>query len=346
MSSELFQTTFGTAPARSGFTPGRVNLIGEHIDYLGGTVLPVALPVGIRISLTPRRDSTVRVASVGFSGIAERDLSERKTGHWSDYALGAAVGARSGADIALTSTLPHGAGLSSSAALVVGLLTLLLPELAPLEVARRAQAVEHDFLGVPCGIMDQVAVAVGRPTEDGRGEAVRLDTRDLSTQTLPLLPGHRLAVLHSGHRRELSEGRYAERRAECEAAARALGVTHLAHATREAAESLSEPLRSRTLHAVTEQHRVEAATDALRNEDAATLGHLLLDGHASLRDCFDCTVPATDALVETATLHGALGARQTGGGWGGAVVALVEDARYSEWLAATLRAQPEAWSVL
>ena len=341
MSSELFQATFGEEPARTGFTPGRVNLIGEHIDYLGGTVLPVALPVGIRISLTPRSDGKVRVASEGFEGIAERDLSESKSGHWSDYALGAAVEARSGADIALSSTLPHGAGLSSSAALTVGLLTLLLPELAPLEVARRAQTVEHDFLGVPCGIMDQVAVAVGHPNE-----AVRLDTRDLATETLPLLPDHRIAVLHSGHRRELSEGRYAERRAECEAAAQALGIHHLAHATRESAESLPEPLRSRTVHAVTEQHRVEAAADALKHGDAQTLGHLLLDGHASLRHCFDCTVPATDALVETATLHGALGARQTGGGWGGAVVALVEDAHYDAWLAAVLRAQPNAWSVL
>ena len=346
MSSDLFQKTFGTAPLRTGFTPGRVVLIGEHIDYLGGTVLPVALPVGIHASLTPRTDGRVRVASESFEGVAERNLSEAKSGHWSDYALGAAVEARSGADIAITSTLPHGAGLSSSAALVVGLLSLLLPEIAPLEVARRAQSVEHDFLSVPCGIMDQVAVAVGRPTEDGRGEAVRLDTRDLTAETLPLLPGHRIAVLHSGHRRELSEGRYAERRAECEAAAKALGVTHLAHAAREAAEALPEPLRSRAVHAVSEQYRVQAAAAALRDGDARTLGHLLLDGHASLRHGFDCTVPATDALVETATLHGALGARQTGGGWGGAVVALVEDAGYDSWLAAVLRAQPDAWSVL
>ncbi|MEL7232305.1 MAG: galactokinase family protein, partial [Pseudomonadota bacterium] len=231
MSAKLFKQTFGSAPAATIFTPGRVNILGEHTDYNGGLVLPAALDIGVTISILPRKDKQVRVISDAFEEMAERALSERATGHWSDYALGAVREARQlgfadGADIAMTTTLPFGAGISSSAAVCVGILRALATvnghTLSPEETAMAARRVETDFIGVPCGIMDQMAVAVAEP-----GQAMALDARSLAYELIALPQTHTLVVVHSGVQRKLNEGRYAKRKAECDAAKKALGTDDL-----------------------------------------------------------------------------------------------------------------------
>ena len=330
-----FERAFGAAPAVTLFSPGRVNLIGEHTDYNGGCVLPTALRLGVKVALAARTDGLVRVASDRFDGVAERNLDERASGDWSDYVLGAIVAARDegllpgGADVALAADLPDGAGLSSSAAVTVGVLRAAAEAvgvaLDPLRAARLARGVENDFVGVPCGIMDQMAIALAAP-----GEALALDTQSLAYETVSLPSGYDFPVIHSGVRRSLNEGRYAERRAECEAAAAALGASALCRLTDEEATraaALPAPLARRTRHCVTEHRRTLAATTALREGDMAAFGGLMIESHASLRDDFEVSVPAIDALVASLTAAGAMGARLTGGGFGGCVVALTRRER-------------------
>ena len=346
----LFADAFGAAPAATLFSPGRVNLIGEHTDYNGGMVLPTALEKGVRVALSLRPDDRVRCVSDRFAAVAQTAMKEKPEGKWSDYVLGALQIAREagliggGADVALGADLPDGAGLSSSAAVCVGVLRAAAAAarvpLDPVRAAKLAQRVENEVIGVPCGIMDQMAVALARP-----GEALALDTRDMTHRTIPLPDSHRFVVLHSGVRRALNEGRYAERRAECEAAATTLGVPHLcrigeAEAAR--AEALPDPLGRRARHCATEHERTAAAAGALLDGDMARFGALMTQSHASLRDDFAVSVPPIDALVETALAQGALGARLTGGGFGGCIVACVEAEAADAWSEVVLSAHPEA----
>ena len=345
-----FESAFGAQPAVTVFTPGRVNLIGEHTDYNGGMVLPTALARGVRVALRLRDDDRVRTVSDRYDAAAEAALDGPLPSDWSDYVVGALRIARAagltvgGADVALASDLPDGAGLSSSAAVCVGVLRAVAAtgdaDLSPVTAARLAQRVENEVLGVPCGIMDQMAVAIAQP-----GEALALDTRDLSHETIPLPDTHRFVILHSGVRRALNEGRYAERRAECEAAAAALGVPHLCRMSTDEAERaacLPEPLAARSRHCRTEHARTVAAAAALRARDMPRFGELMTRSHASLRDDFAVSVPAVDALVETALTAGALGARMTGGGFGGCIVACVAAADADDWAEAVLARHPVA----
>ena len=336
---------FGAEPDAHVFSPGRVNLIGEHTDYNGGAVLPTALPLGVRVTLTARGDDHVRIASDRFADVQERSLRERASGSWSDYVLGAVARAQAagllshGADVALASDLPDGAGLSSSAAVTVGVLRAAAmaagEPLDPVRAARMAQAVENDFVGVPCGIMDQMAIALAAP-----GEALALDTKTLAHETVALPGAFRFAVLHSGVRRALNEGRYAERRAECEAAARALGVEHLCLLDEDALEEargLAEPLGRRARHCAREHRRTLDAAAALHESDMRTFGALMNDSHASMRDDFEVSLPPIDALVATCQAEGALGARLTGGGFGGCIVALLPRSEAEDVLGAILK---------
>ena len=349
MSADLFAATFGDSPRVTQFTPGRVNILGEHTDYNGGTVLPMALDIGVSVSLSPRTDETFRVASKDFVGVVERGLDTKADGHWSDYVVGAVVAANraglgsGGADVALSSTLPHGSGLSSSAAVCVGTLKALRAvngaDMDDTEIAVLARAVENDFIGVPCGIMDQMAVAVTEP-----GDVLALDTRSLDYERIALRNNHHIAVVHSGVVRKLNEGRYAERKRECDRAKGRLGTDDLCHITDDQLASLrdvSETVFRRARHCVTEEARTTAAVEALRGSDMTKLGHLMNAGHASIRDDFEITTPAVDALVADAVELGALGARQTGGGFGGCIVALVPDDRKAAWFDA-LRARHPA----
>ena len=348
----LFKDTFGIAPAATIFTPGRVNILGEHTDYNGGMVLPAALDIGVTISVLPRKDKQLRVISDAFEEMAERAFSEPATGHWSDYALGAASEARQlgfsdGADIAMTTTLPFGAGISSSAAVCVGILRALATvnghALSPEETAMAARRVETDFIGVPCGIMDQMAVAVAEP-----GQAMALDTRSLAYELIALPQTHTLAVIHSGVQRKLNEGRYAERKFECDTAKKALGRDDLCLITEgELATLQNEPanIYRRARHCLREHRRTVVAAKALKDGDMDQLGRLMIEGHASIRDDFEITVPAVDAIVEDAVSLGALGARQTGGGFGGCLLLLIENSKIADCLTALSERHPKIWRV-
>ncbi|UIP06179.1 galactokinase [Erythrobacter sp. SDW2] len=330
--------------------PGRVNLIGEHTDYNGGMVLPAALSVALTVDLRPREDRKVIVTAEGFSGSAERTLDGLATEHWSDPAVGALREAvklgllKGGADLLIRSTIPAGSGLSSSAALIVAILKAArisaASGISDIDLALAARRVENEYLGVPCGIMDQVAVAVPQP-----GQAIALDTATLDYALVPLPASYAMVVIHSGHSRKLSDGRYKERKEECDAARIAFGrddICLLDPADIEAVAEVDETVRKRARHCASEHRRVLAAREALAIGDIPALGTLMNVSHASMRDDFEVSIPPIDALVADAVELGAAGARLTGGGFGGCIVACVARDRRNAWLAALLERHPQA----
>jgi galactokinase len=313
--------------------PGRVNLIGDHTDYNDGFVLPLAIGRECTVRSDTRQDGRVRLRSLhhGKDSVdIAADGSEDPGGvepEWGRYAAGVvrtlAERGRApvGIDAVVSSTVPIGAGLSSSAALEVSLALALCDaaglELDALELARACQESEHIATGVPCGIMDQIASILGR-----RNQALLIDCRSLEVDYVPLPSELDVLVVHSGVARTLEGSDYAERRAACEAVARRLGLDALRDATLE--QVADEP---QARHVVTENLRVLEATEALIAGDTARVGRLLSESHASLRDDFEVSTPELDALCEALEQAGALGARLTGAGFGGCVVAL---ARSSE----------------
>jgi len=333
----------------SAAAPGRVNLIGEHIDYNGGTVLPAALSIGLEADLTPRSDHTVTIAANEYDDVAARSLDEAASGHWSDPALGAVQRAHTlgliagGADIGIRSTIPQGSGLSSSAALIVAILkaarTAKGADISDTQIAVEARAVENEFMGVPCGIMDQMAVSLAKP-----GTAMALDTKTLSHSIVDLPKDHALVVIHSGLTRKLTDGRYGALKVECDAAKAYFGTDDLCALDPAdiAGSDLDEPYRRRALHCATEHRRVLDAVDALKSGDIAALGAAMNASHASMRDDFEMSLPAIDALVADAVNLGADGARLTGGGFGGCIVAVVAKDQQPAWLDALLTRHPSA----
>ncbi len=329
--------------------PGRVNLIGEHIDYNGGMVLPAALSIGLQVELIPRHDGRVLVSADHYDERSERDIGEAASGHWSDTALGALRQARAlclvngGAEITIRSTIPEGSGLSSSAALIVAILkaarTLGKGTQSDTELAVAARAVENEFMGVPCGVMDQMAVALAIP-----GTAMALDTKALTFELLDLPHTHALIVVHSGLTRKLTDGRYGARKEECDAAKAHFGTDDLCllDPATVAAAPLPSTIRQRTMHCVTEHARVLTAIEALKTNDIAALAAVMNESHVSMRDDFAMSLPAIDALVSDAGSFGADGARLTGGGFGGCIVALVAKDVQDAWLAQLLAKHPQA----
>lgn len=334
--AQQFAAAFGAPPALTVRAPGRVNLIGEHTDYNDGFVLPCAIGVESRIAARPRSDGLIRVTACDFGGaMAEWQPDDAFAANaaepWADYirAMTTAMAQRghalNGADIAVSGTVPKGAGLSSSASLMVGIGTAVAAlsglTIAPTAMALMAQAGECDHVGVRCGIMDQLASASGL-----HGHALLIDCRSLAVQPVALPQGAQILIVHSGVARGLVEGAYNERRAQCEAAAAAMGVAALRDADLAMLERAPlDPLTlARARHVVTENARVLAAAEALAAGDLRAMGELMAASHASMRDDFQITVPKVDALVaELQALIGPEGgARMTGGGFGGAVVAL------------------------
>lgn len=304
--------------------PGRVNLIGEHVDYNDGVVLPLAIDLDTLVAWRARTDGRSTARSLEVPGLVEVRADGPATGPaWGAFvaaAAGAAVrlGARPVAlDLAISSTVPTGGGLSSSAALGVALVLAYCTagghEPDPRALALAARDVEVEATGVPCGTMDQLASSLGVV-----GHALRIDCRDLTTTPIPLPADLGVLVVHSGIERTLAGSEYAARRAACEAAAAGLGLPSLRDAR--ADDVAGDPFAR---HVVAEITRVDAFVAALRADDHATLGRLLLEGHASLRDDFAVSRPEIDRLVELLVDHGAIGARITGAGFGGCVVALV-----------------------
>jgi galactokinase len=355
-----FATLFGgSGPLHRYQAPGRVNLIGEHLDYNGGAVLPAAIALGITALVRPRSGRVVRLASTAEEGMVTVDLDggiERDPG-WGRYPQGvlAEIGARGvdlrGCDVLFQSTLPSGAGLSSSAALEVLTGFLLLseaeaPEIDLVDLALLCQRAENHFVGVNCGIMDQFAVALSR-----EGHALFIDCSTLGYRHVPIgLDTHSLVVMHTGTHRALASSKYNERRAECDRALAMLGhgtpPPDLAHAALEEVERTlaSEPvLCRRARHVVTEQARVLEACRLLEEGEAAAFGRLLVASHESLRRDYEVTGRELDAVVESAlAAPGCLGARMTGAGFGGCAVALVENqalGAFSEEVAWRYRAE-------
>ena len=331
---------YGTAAAVTAYAPGRVNLLGEHTDYNGGFVLPMPLSLGTAIAIS-RSDAAgqVDIASSAFDGKATRNLTDTPTGHWSDYVLGSLVHfldgreLTTGLSIMVASNLPVGSGLSSSAALEVATMRamceLLDIKLSPVDIAILARKAEDQFMGMPCGIMDQFSVSVGTP-----GSAVALDTRTLEYKPASLPETHHVVVTHSGVGHKLTDGGYEQRVAECNAACEQLGVELLSDLeTSDLARisALPEPLGARARHIVTENARVKDGVEALAAGDTEKFCSLMNDSHNSQRDDYAVSLPEIDLLVEGAIAAGASGARLTGGGFGGSIVSLVEKGKLDEW---------------
>ncbi|MEV5437870.1 galactokinase [Streptomyces sp. NPDC052682] len=342
--AERFRELYGTDPDGVWAAPGRVNLIGEHTDYNDGFVMPFALPHTAVAAVARRDDGVLRLHSADVDGgvvtLRLDDLAPESDKNWTAYpagvvwALREAGHALTGADIHLASTVPTGAGLSSSAALEV-VVALAMNDLFALglqrwQLARLCQRAENVYVGAPTGIMDQTASACCEA-----GHALFLDTRDLSQKQIPFdlaAEGMRLLVVDTQVKHSHSEGEYGKRRAGCEKGAALLGVDALrdiAHDDLDAAlERLGdeEEVRRLVRHIVTENHRVEQVVSLLESGDTRAIGPVLIEGHASLRDDFRISCPELDLVVDTALSSGALGARMTGGGFGGSAIVLAEEA--------------------
>ncbi len=331
-----FTELFGRPPAITASAPGRVNLIGEHTDYNNGFMLPMPIPQRTVVELGPSGSSWVRAwsANVTSDAIVPFELgTEARRGSWIDYAQGVTATLHEagiqidGFDLRVSSTIPVGSGLSSSAAFLVALLRGMreafrfdLDDAALAQIAWRA---EVDFVGVPVGIMDQMVCSLGRPDH-----ALLIDAQSLATSDVPLPRTGEVVVVDSGIQHRHADGEYRTRRAECERASAQLGVASLraltvADLSSTAVQSLPQPLGQRVRHVVTENARVGRLADALRAGDLETSGRLLTEGHASLRDDYQVSTPEIDALVDIAAAEsGIFGARLTGGGFGGSIVAL------------------------
>jgi len=350
-SAGLFRERFGRPPSLLVTAPGRVNLIGEHTDYTAGLVLPAAIERSVGVAADANGSRRIRLYAAAFDAVAE--LSADTPGDaslpgWARYAQGVAVhlAARGiflrGVDAVVAGDLPIGCGLSSSAAFEVAA-ALALERIAGVTLPPRERALlchraEVEFVGVPCGIMDQFAVSLCR-----RGHALFLDCRSLETHHIPLPAGIVLAVCDTGVRRSLRDSRYADRRGECEEVVRLLrarrpAVTSLRDLTPDDLPLLDElpaPLRGRGRHVVTENARVIATARALEGGEIAGLGEIFLASHRSLRDDYEVSCPELDAMVEAALESpGCIAARMTGAGFGGAVVALVRSTERERFLGA------------
>jgi galactokinase len=312
--------------------PGRVNLIGDHTDYQDGLCLPMAIDRDVRVTFRPRADGVVRATSEGFDGPAQLALGAERAAlagpdesslpAWArTVAAVLAVLAREGRrpigfDATVSSTVPVGSGLSSSAAFEVAF-ALAAATVAGMaldgdDLALAARDAEHLATGMPCGVMDQMAAVHGRA-----GHALLLDCRTLDVTPIALPTACEVLVVHSGIARRLETSAYAHRRAACEAAAARLGLPTLRDASAE--QVASDPIAR---HVVGENERVDAFARALPRGDLAECGALMLASHASLRDDFDVSTPELDLLVDLAVQEGAFGARLTGAGFGGCIVAL------------------------
>jgi galactokinase len=332
--ADAFRAAFGADPRTVWHAPGRVNLIGEHTDYNDGFVLPFAVPWGVTTALTPRDDTTIRLLSLQSSAEPVTIASHEESTGWTRYVVGVLdlLGDRvRGADIAIDGDVPQGAGLSSSAALEVSVASALDDVydlgMTPMELALLGQRAENDFVGMPCGIMDQAASALGE-----EGQALFLDCRSLGSRNIPLdlaSLGMTALIIDTQVHHEHASGEYAKRRAECESAARKLGVAALRDVTdlAGALDRLQGAERKRTMHVVTENHRVEAVVGLLRAGAVGEIGALLNASHLSLRDQYEVSSPELDLAVEAAIRGGARGARMMGGGFGGSAIALVADDR-------------------
>jgi len=364
---ELLKARFidkhGLAP-RIFRAPGRVNLIGEHTDYNDGFVLPAAIDMATYVAASPREDRIVAAASVNFEGIVSVDLDDRDAlprTDWGKYIQGVAFVLETrgnrllGADLLIASDIPFGAGLSSSAALEISvgfaLASICGNTIDGMELAKIGQAAEHEYGGVMSGIMDQFVSVHGQ-----EGRALFLDCRSLDWSAIPL-PDIAFVVCHTKTRHNLADGEYNKRRTECENAAAMLGKTSLRDVSVDDLEKMesqmSEPLKKRARHVVTENARVLSAVAAINSCDLRRLGELINASHESLRYDFEVSCPELDTMVEIARRQpGVLGARMMGGGFGGCTINLMLPNTRGEFMSKVSRAyraetsiEPELYDV-
>lgn len=338
--TQTFEAAFGSKPAHIVQAPGRVNLIGEHTDYNDGFVLPCAINHGTVIAASPRQDTIVRVVAADYRGEIDEfrldaSIEPKSDVLWPNYVRGVVKYLQEfglplrGADLALAGDVPQGAGLSSSASLEVAVTQAFktlqgFTDLSPTDMALIAQRAENRFVGCNCGIMDQLISARGEAAH-----ALLIDCRSLEAQAVPMPENLAVMIVHSRVRRGLVDSEYNTRRQQCEAAAQHFGVKALRDldlATLEARASELDPVvLRRARHVITENKRTTDAAGALAAGDLRRMGGLMAASHNSMRDDFEITVPAIDRLVQI--LQEAIGeiggARMTGGGFGGCVVALM-----------------------
>ena len=337
-----FLEIFGKEPDLVAAAPGRVNLIGEHIDYSDGFVLPFAIKDRTLVAARKRDDSTIRIASMQRRNkIVTVDINRVKPGlkgEWERYALGVvwSMGVKTGVDLLIDGHVPLGAGLSSSAALECSVATAM-NHLFGLgftleELARLTQKAENQYVGVPCGIMDQSVSLMAT-----QGSALLLDCRDLNTKNIPFdvaASGLELLIIDTQAHHALTDGGYAERRASCEAVVAKLAIASLRELSMEQLEAsrslLTDTEYLRARHAVTEMKRVLDCVDALSSSDFVRVGQLLNQSHASLRDDYAVSCPELDTAVDAALSAGALGSRMVGGGFGGSAIALIQAVKTTE----------------
>lgn len=341
---ELFRRRFGSAPAIA-HAPGRVNLIGEHVDYLDGVVLPMGIDRRAAVAIAPSTDGSTTIVAADLSREHRREGSpdvrpvEDMDQQFANHVLGV-IAAAGGCDVPLsilvTSDVPPGAGVSSSAAIEVATgaafaACLGKPSPGPLRLALDAQEAEHSFVGTPCGIMDMLVSAAAEP-----GSALRIDCRDLAFESVRLPSDRRLGfmLVDSGVTHRLADGGYADRRAACERVVDRLGRSLRESGIEDLEDERIDPTdRRRARHVIEEISRVDAAISALRSGDLEAFGSIMLDGHASLRDLFEVSVDELDVIVESATDmrgSGCFGARMTGGGFGGSAIVLHEPSAVDE----------------
>ena len=334
--SSQFEKVFGHSPDICASAPGRVNLIGEHIDYSEGFVLPFAINDCTEVAITKTNEKVIKIASVQRNSdvisIALSEISPDLKGDWERYVLGViwALGIKTGLEIFIDGKVPVGAGLSSSAALEASVATALnslfslghdLPTLA-----RLCQKAENEYVGMPCGIMDQSVSLMA-----AEGSALLLDCRDLTTKNISFdvaSHGLELLIIDTQAHHELVDGGYAERRASCDSVVAKLNIISMRHLSMDQLLSkkseITETEFIRAHHAVTEIKRVLDAVIALEKSDFVELGKLINASHISLRDDYTVSCPELDCAVDASLAAGALGARMVGGGFGGSAIALIK----------------------
>lgn len=340
-----FRDRFGRAAETIARAPGRINLIGEHTDYNEGFVLPMAIDRATWAACAARRDDVVHVISDQADGEESWPINGWREGetrpHWTSYVAGVAALLRQrgahlgGFEMLIASEVPPGAGLASSAALEVAvgktLVALCGEPIDAVELAALCRRAEHEYAGVPCGIMDQYVSLLAKAEH-----ALLLDCRSHEHEAVPLpLAGHAVVVIDSGVRHELAAGEFAERRRQCEAAVayfrrldpavKSLRDVPMS-AVRGHVSQMDLVAAARAMHVVSENERTQFAAAALRRGELTALGPLLAESHRSLRDQYEVSCPEVDQLVEIATrVHGVIGARMTGAGFGGAIIAIARE---------------------
>lgn len=357
LAENLFIETYDYQPTILAEAPGRGNLIGEHTDYNLGFVMPFALKQTAKIALAQNDNQPkgcLRLISAFDNQLVMADVNQKAQGQWVDYIIGSIQTLSNDQkieipplDIALNSNVPLGAGVSSSAALEVSILRalrdLLGLDISDVKIAQLAQYAENNYVGMPCGIMDQMASSICP-----FGDVLLIDTQDLSYEAVKIPQGYTIAVVPSGVSHALVDGAYEKIRKECEQAARLLNVTSLREVSindLDKVNALPNPLNKRARHIVTENQRVMDMKTALNQGDMIKAGQIITEGHASERDDFEITIAETDALVEDMVKFGALGARQIGGGFGGSCIALISTDQIETWWQKVHQNHPKSYLI-